>query len=107
MNKLPKEIEERFNEKFPYHAVEYGENYEIRRTIFPEIKSFLATILEEERARLAKEVEEIELAPDQKITEFLDNSAAEVAEGVGYGQIWMLNKVLSLLSPSKDGELKE
>lgn len=40
----PQEIEE-FNGKFPYHAVEYGENHEIKRNIFPEILSFIDTLI--------------------------------------------------------------
>jgi hypothetical protein len=70
--------------------------------LIPMKEHFFSTIENILESRV-KEIENIELAPNTKTTEALEELESSFA-GFGYGQIWMLKKVVSLL---KGETLKE
>lgn len=62
MSKLPKHIEERFDKEFPLikeTGIEEAEGVFLTETDSEKVKSFIATILEEERGRVVKKIEKM------------------------------------------------
>jgi hypothetical protein len=64
------------------------------------IKDIIRNLLQAQRSNLVKEIDRINLAPDDKTISDLTQLDGE-NEGFGYGQIWMLKKIRNLINSSK------